>query len=215
MTQEQKKYIENNIKLLEDGEWDKFFKDAPTGIGEVLYEAGINFMSELGYVHSNAFSGSDVQIVVIPDGVTSMEDYAFANCKSLTSVVMSDSVTSIGIYAFNYCDKLARIKISDNIVSIGMGAFWGCTSLTNVVIPHNVTSIDYATFCNCISLTSIEISNSVTSIGDKAFYSCGKLEIKYDGTTVEWKHLIGNNRRVFGYTAYTCKCIDGVVKKSS
>jgi hypothetical protein len=38
--------------------------------------------------------------VEIPDSVTSIGNYAFRNCGSLTSVVIPDSVTSIGVGAF-------------------------------------------------------------------------------------------------------------------
>ena len=39
----------------------------------------------------------------IPDSVTTIGDYAFYNCESLTSVVIPDSVTTIGSFAFFDC----------------------------------------------------------------------------------------------------------------
>jgi len=50
--------------------------------------------------------------VTVPDGVTSIEEYAFYNCSSLESITIPDSVTSIGKYAFYKCSKLESINIS-------------------------------------------------------------------------------------------------------
>jgi hypothetical protein len=64
--------------------------------------------------------------------VTSIGDYAFDNCSSLTSITIPNSVTSIGSYAFYYCSSLTSITIPDGVTSIGKSAFSGCTSLTGV-----------------------------------------------------------------------------------
>jgi hypothetical protein len=47
-------------------------------------------------------------------------------------VVIGDSVTSIGDWAFVYCDSLTSVTIGNNVTSIGKGAFSGCSSLTEV-----------------------------------------------------------------------------------
>ncbi len=116
-----------------------------------------------------------VKSVVINSGVTSIGDYAFYYCSSLTSVTIPDSVTSIGEDAFNECYRLTSITIPDSVTSIGGYAFSSCTRLTSVIIGNSVTSIgDYA-FTYCTSLSSITIPDSVTSIGDYAFSSCESL----------------------------------------
>ena len=91
--------------------------------------------------------------ITIPSGVTSIEDYAFRECRSLTSITIGNSVTSIGDWAFSYC-----------------------SSLTSITIPNSVTSIGNCAFRDCRSLTSITIPNSVTSIGDYAFGYCSNLK---------------------------------------
>ena len=78
-------------------------------------------------------------------------------------------VTTIGDYAFDSCDSLTSITISDSVTSIGNQAFQSCTSLTSVTIPDSVTSIGNYAFDNCSSLTSIIIPSSVTSMGTNAF----------------------------------------------
>ena len=111
----------------------------------------------------------------IPNGVTSIGDYAFSACSNLTSITIPDSVTSIGNGAFYYCRSLTSITIPDSVTSIGTYAFSGCSSLTSITIPDSVTSIGYRAFCKCSSLTSITIPDSVTSIGNYAFEECSSL----------------------------------------
>ena len=120
-------------------------------------------------------SRSRVKSVVIADGVTSIGEYAFFYCESLTSVTIPDSVTSIGKYAFFCCTSLTSVTIPDSVTSIGRFAFSNCTSLTSVTIPDSVTSIGEYAFYDCKSLTSVTIPGSVTSIGLYAFASCTSL----------------------------------------
>ena len=125
---------------------------------------------------SPAYKNSNVKTVVIEDGVTSIGNYAFTYCVSLTSITIPDSVTSIGYYAFFYCKSLTSITISDSVTSIGNYAFFYCRSLTSITIPDSVTSIGNDAFSNCRSLASITIPDSVTSIGVVAFDSCTNLK---------------------------------------
>ena len=48
-------------------------------------------------------NNEEVTELIIPEGVTSIGDYAFYNCSGLTSVVIGNGVTSIGNYAFYSC----------------------------------------------------------------------------------------------------------------
>ena len=95
-----------------------------------------------------------------------------AGCKN---TVIPNSVTSIGDYAFWDCRGLTSISIPNSVTSIGDYAFWDCRGLTSISIPNSVTSIGNNAFRNCSGLTSISIPNSVTSIGNSAFSYCGGL----------------------------------------
>ena len=111
----------------------------------------------------------------IPNSVTSIGEYAFYYCSSLTSITIPNSVTSIGEFAFAGCYSLISITIPNSVTSIGEGAFGNCSSLKSITIPNSVTSIGKYAFAYCYSLTSITIPNSVTSIGDWAFEDCSSL----------------------------------------
>ena len=128
----------------------------------------------------------DIKSVVIESGITSIGNFAFDNCSSLTSVTIPDSVTSIGNYAFNDCYGLTSVTIPDSVQSIGDSAFSWCSSLTSVTIGSGVTSIGNYAFYGCSSLTSVTIPDSVQSIGDNAFYDCDSLTSVYITDLAAW-----------------------------
>ena len=96
--------------------------------------------------------------MTIPDSVTSIGEYAFYYCKSLTSMTIPDSVTSISSSTFASCTSLTSVTIPNSVTSIGEYAFYDCKSLTSVTIPGSVTSIGLYAFASCTSLTGIWVA---------------------------------------------------------
>jgi len=113
--------------------------------------------------------------VVIPDGVTKIDDQAFWQARNLTSVVIPDGVTEIGYGAFLWCDSLTNVIIPASVVKIGDQAFRFCSSLTSMTIPDSVTELGDGAFSGCTRLTSMVVPDSVTRIGDYAFSVCKDL----------------------------------------
>jgi hypothetical protein len=111
----------------------------------------------------------------IPNSVTTIGDWAFGDCASLTSITIPNSVTTIGDDAFRFCRSLTSITIPNSITTIGEYAFNDCESLTSITIGNSVTTIGSSAFRGCSSLTSITIPNSVTTIGNRAFAHCRRL----------------------------------------
>ena len=70
--------------------------------------------------------------IAIPNNVTSIGNWAFKNCGSLTSVTIPNSVTNIGNYAFQLCKGLTSVTIPNSVTSIGYSAFNGCSSLDSL-----------------------------------------------------------------------------------
>ena len=122
-----------------------------------------------------AFAPANLTSYTIPEGVTSIGNWAFYGCTSLTNLTIPDSVTEIGDEVFFDCSSLTGIIIPEGVTSIGNWAFYDCTSLTNLTIPDSVTEIGEFAFSGCSSLTSITIPEGVTSIGNWAFCGCTSL----------------------------------------
>ena len=132
--------------------------------------------------------------------VTSIEEWAFYNCSSLTSVTIANSVISIGNDAFYNCSSLTYISIGNSLTYIGYEAFYNCSSLntlnfnaincndfynlspffdcpiTTINIGDSVQRIPNRFAKELSSLTSVNIGNNVTSIGNKAFEGCSSLQ---------------------------------------
>lgn len=113
-------------------------------------------------------------ISVIPEGVTAIMEYAFLNCKYLTSITIPESVTSLGNYCFQGCESLASVNIPNNVTRIPNGCFKDCKSLTSITIPESVTSLSSEAFYSC-GFTSVEIPRSITTIPPSCFYLCKNL----------------------------------------
>lgn len=73
--------------------------------------------------------------VVIEEGISSVGEWAFANCNNLTSVTLPETITEIDGHAF-YCDEsLSSINIPDSVTSIGSYAFGGCSKAEGLRLP--------------------------------------------------------------------------------
>ena len=70
--------------------------------------------------------------LVLPNTVTSIDDYAFAGNNKLTSLIVSDSVTSIGSYSFHLCDSFEFIVIPESVTSIASNAFKGSDNMKTI-----------------------------------------------------------------------------------
>jgi prepilin-type N-terminal cleavage/methylation domain-containing protein/prepilin-type processing-associated H-X9-DG protein len=141
--------------------------------GDVTIPDSINGLP-VTCIGENAFSGTSLTDVTIPDSVTNIGDEAFAGCAALNSATIGNSVTSIGNSAF-YGSGLTNIAIPDSVTYVGGSAFSYCNSLNSVLIGNSVTSIEVGTFAECYGLTDVTIGNDVTIIDNEAFFDCYNL----------------------------------------
>ena len=141
--------------------------------GNTIYDSRGNCNAIIETATNSLLAGC--KSTIIPNTVTSIGNYAFCRCSSLTSITIPEGVTSIGKSAFAACSSLTTITIPEGVTSIGESAFYQCSSLTSVTIPNSVTSIGGYAFCECFSLTSITIPEGVASIEDYTFKYCSSL----------------------------------------
>ena len=148
--------------------------------------------------YSNEYSGT----VIIPStvthnsntyNVTSIGNYTFRDCSSLTSITIPESVTSIENYAFDNCSTLKEVifENGDKTLSLGYNQFNGINNLgqglfddcplKSVYLGRNLNYRSdnysgYSPFYYKTQLTTLTISDNVTSIGSFAFNGCMGLE---------------------------------------
>ena len=113
--------------------------------------------------------------VVIPEGITTIDDEAFNGCKGLISVNLPQSLYNIRNGAFENCYSLTSLTIPRNISTIEENAFEGCIGLTSLVIPSTVSSIERDAFKDCTKIATITIEEGLRSIGKSAFENCSSL----------------------------------------
>ena len=104
----------------------------------------------------------NINTVIIPDGVTSIGDYAFSGCYYLMSITIPDSVTSIGDYAFASCG-LRSVTLPKCLTSIGNGAFKSSRGIASITIPDSTKYIGSYAFedCNTALYTTFEYGSYV------------------------------------------------------
>ncbi len=168
--------------------------------GSFITEGYYTYSVSYKFSNGNAtatIEGVDTSIsgdIIIPSTlggcpVIGIDDHAFNNCDSLTSVTIGNNVMYIDNEPFGGCDNLTIITVcSDNTEysSDEYGVLFNKdkTKLIqypngnlriNYTIPNGVTSIGVGAFRSCDSLTNVTIPDSVTSIDYEAFYSCNSL----------------------------------------
>ena len=161
-------------------------------------------------IGNKAFLFSNLQCIIIPDGVTEIGVNAFSNCGNLTDLVIPETVTTIGEYAFGGCSSLESVTIPCSVTTIGRYAFCDCSSLTSVTIPDGVTTIKYGAFIFCRNLASVTIGNSITTIGVHAFQGCDSLTSVYCKAIVP--PLLNYDPECYNWDA--CAAFEGVTDGS-
>lgn len=119
-------------------------------------------------IDQQAFYECDmIEEIVIPKGVTIIESGTFANLANLKKVTIPEGVTTIGNYAFRE-SGVTEIVLPKTLQTIGEHAFESCYSLTEITIPEGVTSIGFAAF-RYSGLQQVELASTIISLDEKAF----------------------------------------------
>ena len=125
--------------------------------------------------------GSNLQTGVSLPAVTTVGEWAFANCWKITSVDLPEATTLVGTVNnarnFSACNTLESVNLP-KVTVIPEYCFYNCPSLTSVSLPA-ATTIEARAFGKCTALTSLSLP-SVVSIGHFAFeYTRSLTELEF------------------------------------
>lgn len=87
-------------------------------------------------VSSEAFKGTDIKVIVLPDSITKLNKNAFNQCFELTSIT-AHGVEDVDIFAFYYCTSLTNVDMP-NVTVVRRSGFEGCKKLESVNFNENV-----------------------------------------------------------------------------
>ena len=172
------------------------------------------FANPLHYAHRLYVDGKAISELIIPEGVSTVGDYAFTGLNHVISLTLPDTLIKIGDGAFFHCTRLRNVMMSEGVTHVGLGAFSMCEKLqyteygngkylgteqnayrilvqptdwnfTDYTIHENTEIIAEHALAGCKKLTSIKVPDSVTVIGSEAFDSCTGLESVVLGSGVQ------------------------------
>lgn len=128
----------------------------------------------LGYIFgTSSYTGATPTVQKYYGSNSSLTTGTFYIPTSLKSVTVTDA--DIYDYAFYNCKNLTSITLNDKVTKLGYWLFYNCSSITSLTIPNSVTEINAYAFKNCSKLYSITVPDSVTYIGEDAFSGCSSL----------------------------------------
>lgn len=163
-------------------------EDHPT----LVFEDGILFNQDKTTLVQYLASNTDTSYTV-PEGVTTIDEHAFNQCRRLLSVSIPEGVTSIGENAFYRCEYLTDIVLPDSLTELGGGAFYCCNALTDVTIPDGITTLRISTFWGCGNLTSVTLPPALTHIEGYALSRTALTEINFPESLVSINGLAFEN----------------------
>ena len=106
-----------------------------------------------------------VNIAGVSYKVTSIDDYALADCTKITAVYIPHGMTHIGRRAFSGCKSLVTVVTPSTIEEIGSRAFYNCDKLSDIYLGAGLVNLESDIFSYCFELKNV-------------YYALGEDEIK-------------------------------------
>ena len=146
-----------------------FAKDDQGAITDIVLP---KYLVEIG---EDAFRGSDIASVEMPNTVKRLGVHAFADCKNLKNVTLSSSLTLIPMGAFSGCEALEELQVPASVTKIADLAF-EASGLKEMELPMGVEMVGAGAFFNCQQLEKLAFPNSLKRLGVCCFLYCNKLK---------------------------------------
>ncbi|MCM1310175.1 MAG: leucine-rich repeat domain-containing protein [Bacteroides sp.] len=141
-------------------------------LNDIILPAGLKAIGK------GSLSGSGLKELVVPNGVTSIGDYAAMRCESLKSIYIPESVKTIGTRAFAYCPKLTTVQISGTLSSIPEGMFEACGGLRELSLSNltNCTEIGPWAVAECNGLNALVLPEKSVVFEKGALYGTSGIQ---------------------------------------
>ncbi len=136
-----------------------------------------------------AFAGTNLTKVTIPERITGLHEFVFADCKQLKAITIESSPTVIPAGFAARCNNLESFTAVNPITEIGDEAFLGCSELEDIQISAspNLTLIGQKAFDGCTSLKSFpNIIGAATKLDNRVFNECTNLTNITIPGTIPW-----------------------------
>lgn len=117
-----------------------------------------------------------LQEVSLPEGLISLDEFAFMDCQKLQEIRLPKSLKTLGRGTFAGCHALPEIELPEDLETVGEGALMNCLSLTSVVIPASVTEMGDRPFSGDWALKTVEIKGNVPRLSSSSFHECDALQ---------------------------------------
>ena len=156
-------------------------------------------------IGSYAFANTPIcGSLIIPNSVTEIKEGAFENCRNLNSLKLPSNLKRIESFVFKSCGFSGSLTIPNSVTEIGHHTFYGCNNFTKeLILSENLEKIGSYAFAGCsgFSKGNLTIPNSVTVIGIGAFSDCSS----FNGKLTLPENLTKIGKEVFK----NCKCLSG------
>jgi len=139
-------------------------------LGEYL-TGTVSLPSTVQTIGRNAFAETDITNIVLPNGLTDIEMYAFNGCTKLKKMIMPDTVTSIGAYSFQNCTDLLELHLSESLTEIPNACFKVLNYLSSLTLPASLTKITSNNFLTVPSLEDVYIEGSTLNFSSSTIFS--------------------------------------------
>jgi len=169
----------------------------------------VNYISDGGILYNKSMTelvrfpnAKEVKNLIISEGILSISEYAFSNCKKIDTVTLPRSLKIINSGAFiDSSIKNIIFPQGIDLENIGTGAFQrtqiytinllnctklnkmggsmfaSCENLCEYTLPDHINFIASFAFASCNSLSSVLIRNNIEKIGSGAFMNCENLKV--------------------------------------
>ena len=131
--------------------------------------------------------------VVLPEGITELEDSIFSDRTKLRSIVIPETVKTIGYRAFENCFSLEAVALPSGLESIDSYAFVDCHHLKHINLGHKIQTIGVSAFSECYEMQDVSVSDHVQEIEAFAFKNCQTIK----------QFIIPDGVETIGFSAFT------------